>query len=406
MADAAGDGSVPARARTIVEPLRFGLFHPPYHPVGQSPTLALERDLQLAEHADMLGFDEMWFGEHHSGGYEISGCPELMIAAAAQRTKGIRLGTGVNTLPYQHPLLIAERWVQLDHLTRGRAMFGAGPGALVSDAKQLGVDPLEQRRMMEESLDAIMALIDDVEPVTRETDWFQLHEARLNLRPYSFPRPDIRVSSVVSPSGPRAAGQWGLGLLSMGATSPRGFEALANSWKTATDRAAECGQQLDRRRWSVVGPMHVASTREQAREDVRFGVLDWYAYFTVAGGPTAPVSPPRDVEDGIDQIIESGLGVIGTPDDAIAQIQRLLDQSGGFGTYLLMTHSWADWSATLRSHELIARHVIPHFQGQLDRPRERFERFASQKADMHEHIAAARDKARSDHLAERERRRE
>ena len=141
-------------------PLAFGLFHPPYHPTGQNPTLALERNLQLAEHADVLGFDEFWFGEHHSGGFELSGCPELMIAAAAQRTRRIRLGTGVNSLPYHHPLMLADRWVQLDHMTRGRAMFGAGPGALVSDALQMGIDPLQQRRMMEESLEAIVALID------------------------------------------------------------------------------------------------------------------------------------------------------------------------------------------------------------------------------------------------------
>ena len=178
----------------------------------------------------MLGFDEFWFGEHHSGGFELSGCPELMIAAAAQRTRRIRLGTGVNSLPYHHPLMLADRWVQLDHMTRGRAMFGAGPGALVSDALQMGIDPLQQRRMMEESLEAIVALIDG-ETVTRTTDWFELHDARLNLRPYTHPRPDIRVASIVSPSGPRAAGRFGVGLLSMGATSTEGFEALGNSWE-------------------------------------------------------------------------------------------------------------------------------------------------------------------------------
>ena len=107
----------------MTQPLRFGIFYPPYHPTGQNPTLALERNLQLAEHADMLGYDEFFYGEHHSGGFELSGCPELMIVAAAQRTKRIRLGTGVNSLPYHHPLLLADRWVQLDHMARGRAML-------------------------------------------------------------------------------------------------------------------------------------------------------------------------------------------------------------------------------------------------------------------------------------------
>jgi limonene 1,2-monooxygenase len=384
----------------MTEPLRFGLFHPPYHPTGQNPTLALERNLQLAEHADMLGFDEFWFGEHHSGGFELSGCPELMIAAAAQRTRRIRLGTGVNSLPYHHPLMLADRWVQLDHLTRGRAMFGAGPGALVSDALQMGIDPLDQRRRMEEALEAIVALIDGEEPVTRKTDWFELREARLNLRPYTHPRPDIRVASIVSPSGPRAAGRWGLGLLSMGATSAAGFDALGNSWAIVDARAREFGRSVDRRRWSVVGPMHIAATREQAREDVRFGLLDWFAYFTTAAGSHAPVSAAEDLEDAIAQMTSSGMGVIGTPDDAIAQIQRLIDRSGGFGSYLIMLHEWADWPSTLNSIELVARHVMPHFQGQLERQEQWFEWLRSHRREIHGHFDAAQSKAFDDHLAE------
>ena len=111
-------------------PLRFGIFMAPFHPNGQNPTLALERDLELVEHLDRLGFDEAWIGEHHSAGYEIIASPELFIAAAAERTKHIRLGTGVVSLPYHHPFMMAQRIVQLDHITRGRVMLGVGPGAL------------------------------------------------------------------------------------------------------------------------------------------------------------------------------------------------------------------------------------------------------------------------------------
>ena len=101
-------------------PLRFGIFLAPFHPVGQNPTLALERDLELIEHLDALGYDEAWIGEHHSAGYEIIASPEVFIAAAAERTKHIKLGTGVSSLPYHHPLMLADRMVLLDHLTRGR----------------------------------------------------------------------------------------------------------------------------------------------------------------------------------------------------------------------------------------------------------------------------------------------
>jgi limonene 1,2-monooxygenase len=383
--------------------LRFGIFHPPYHPTGQNPTLALERDLQLAEHLDRLGFDELWFGEHHSGGFELSGCPELMIAAAAQRTTRIRLGTGVNSLSYHHPLILADRWMQLDHMTRGRAMFGVGPGALVSDAHQMGIDPLEQRRMMEEALEAIIALVEGDEPVTRKTDWFELRDARLNLRPYSHPRPDIRVASIVSPSGPRAAGRFGLGLLSMGATSKDGFDALGRSWGIAAERAEEFGRSVDRERWGVVGPMHIATTAEQARQDVHFGLQEWFDYFSVAAGTHAPISAAKDVEDATEQITSSGMGVIGTPQDAIDQIQRLLDQTGGFGTYLIMLHEWADWPTTLKSLELFARHVMPHFQGQLIRPQESFAWMRAHKEEIQAHFDSAQQKALDDHVAEKSR---
>src|SRR5512138_1026632 len=129
-------------------PLKFGVFITPFHPVGQSPTVALEYDLDRTVALDRLGYDEVWFGEHHSGGYEIIACPEVFVAAAAERTKHIRLGTGVVSVPYHHPLMVADRIMQLDHQTRGRAMFGIGPGALPSDAFMMGINVARQREMM------------------------------------------------------------------------------------------------------------------------------------------------------------------------------------------------------------------------------------------------------------------
>src|SRR5213082_232463 len=167
--------------------MRFGIFLAPFHPVGQNPTLALQRDLELIERLDQLGYDEAWVGEHHSAGYEIIASPELFIAAAAERTKRIRLGTGVSSLPYHHPLMLADRMVLLDHLTRGRVMLGCGPGALPSDAFMMGIPTDKQRDRMEESLETILALFKGGERITRESDWFTLRDAELQLRPYSDP---------------------------------------------------------------------------------------------------------------------------------------------------------------------------------------------------------------------------
>ena len=343
-------------------PLKFGIFLAPFHPVGQNPTLALERDLDLVEHLDSLGFDEAWFGEHHSAGYEIIASPEVFIAAVAQRTKHIRLGTGVSSLPYHQPLMLADRMVLLDHLTRGRVMLGVGPGALPSDAFMMGIEVARQRDMMEESFEVILELLAGDAPVNRQTDWFTLRDARLQLRPYSDPCFEIAVAAQVSPSGPRLAGRFGTSLLSIGATSQGGFDILGSHWTVMEERAAEFGTVVDRRRWRLVGPMHIADTKEQAYADVKFGLPQWVDYFQrVAALPLGPDT--TDVDEMVDAMNASGFAVIGTVEDAIAQIERLVEQSGGFGTFLNMAHEWAPTAATRHSYELMARYVFPRFQG-------------------------------------------
>ncbi|HEX2279547.1 MAG TPA: LLM class flavin-dependent oxidoreductase, partial [Candidatus Tectomicrobia bacterium] len=113
---------------SLPERMKFGIFMGPFHRVGENPTLAMDRDLELVQWLDYLGFDEAWIGEHHSAGWEIISSPEIFIAAAAERTRHIKLGTGVISLPYHHPFMVANWMVQLDHMTHGRVMMGVGPG--------------------------------------------------------------------------------------------------------------------------------------------------------------------------------------------------------------------------------------------------------------------------------------
>ena len=126
--------------------LGFGAFLAPHHPIGEHPMLQFRRDLDLVEHLDKLGYDEFWCGEHHSSGWEMIGSPEMFLAAAGERSKRIKLATGVVSLPYHHPFNVAQRMVQLDYMTGGRVIFGSGPGALASDAHTLGIDPMLARK--------------------------------------------------------------------------------------------------------------------------------------------------------------------------------------------------------------------------------------------------------------------
>jgi len=344
--------------------LRFGIFMAPFHPAGENPTLALERDLDLIAHLDKLGYDEAWIGEHHSAGSEIIASPEIFIATAAERTRHIKLGTGVISVAYHNPYMVAERAVLLDHLTRGRFMLGMGPGSLPTDAIMLGLDPTETRPLLEEGVDVILKLLRGDEPVTSQTKMWNLVDARLHLRPYSDPLFDIAVPAVASPSGPRLAGRYGIGLLSIGATQSEGFDLLGLHWDVMEERAAKYQTVADRDQWRLVGMMHIAETKEQAYKNVEFGIAQWFNYFQkVAAFPQMAVSGDN-VREMIDFVNATGLGSIGTADMTCEQIERLTKQSGGFGCYMHLAHEWANPVATHRSYELIAQRVMPEFQGQ------------------------------------------
>jgi limonene 1,2-monooxygenase len=343
--------------------MKFGIFLAPFHRVGENPTLALSRDVELIEWLDELGYTEAWIGEHHSAGWELIAAPELIIAQAAERTRNIRLGSGVTSLPYHHPLMVAQRWVQLDHMTKGRAMLGCGPGALVSDAYMLGIEPVDQRRRMMESLEAIMRLLECKEPVTMKTDWFEMREARLHLAPYSDPCFEIAVASTITPFGMMAAGKHGLGVLSIGAGLPGGPEALAAQWKIAEDEAAKHGQKMDRKNWRVVVNAHIAEDDEQALREVRAGERhETVTYFEDTLG-----RPPGRADDPLREGVAMGTTLVGSPETVAKGIRRLLEYSqGGFGGILFRAHEWANREQTMRSYELFARYVMPQFQGSLD----------------------------------------
>jgi len=346
--------------------MKFGIFLAPFHRVGENPTLALDRDMELIEWLDYLGYDEVWIGEHHSAGWELIASPEIFIAAAAQRTRHIMLGSGVTSLPYHHPLLVAQRFVQLDHMTRGRAMLGCGPGALVSDAYMMGIEPVTQRPRMDESLDAIMALLRCEEPVTLKTDWFELREARLHLAPYTEPHFPIAVASVMTPSGVIAAGRHGLGVLSLGAGIPGGPEALANQWKLGEETAARHGKTMDRKNWKLVVNVHVADDDEEAMRQVnRAERHETVTYFEETLG-----RPPGRSDDPLTEGVKMGTTLVGSVETVVRGIQKLQELSaGGFGGVLFRAHEWANREQTLKSYELFARYVMPRFQGSADMPR-------------------------------------
>jgi limonene 1,2-monooxygenase len=351
--------------------MRFGAFLAPHHPIGENPTLQIQGDLELAQHLDRLGYDEFWCGEHHSTGWEMIASPEIFLAAAAERTHRIMLGTGVVSLPYHHPFMVAQRIVQLDHQSHGRVIFGSGPGALPSDAHVLGIDPMTQRDRQDEAIGIIRRLFDGGERFSHDSDWFTLRDAKLHLRPLQK-NMEFAVASVVSPSGMTLAGKHEAGVLSIGSLSKDGIRALPLQWSFAEESAAKHGKTVDRKNWRIVLNWHIAETREKAREQARDGLLrhnNDYTVAVLAGGDGVTYKTPDEAVDGV-AFSDESTAVIGTPDDLIARIRQMMELTGGFGCVIGFVHDWANREDTMRSWDMVARYVIPEVNGLLDDYRE------------------------------------
>jgi limonene 1,2-monooxygenase len=346
--------------------MKFGAFLAPHHPIGESFTLQLQGDLELVTLMDSLGYDEFWCGEHHSTGWETIASPELFLAAAAERTQRIRLGTGVVSLPYHHPFHVAQRMVQLDHQSRGRVIFGSGPGALPSDAYTLGVDPMVLRDRQDEAMGVIRKLLDGDERFTYECEWFTMRDAKLQVLPIQRHMP-FAVASSVSPSGMTLAGKHGTGVLSVASTSTAGLAALPLQWSYATDSAAKHGNEVDRADWRVVLNWHIAETRDKAREEARDGLMRWnneYGVGTLAGGE-GPIYKNGDEAVDAMAFSEGSAMVIGTVDDLVERILELSEITGGFGTVLGFVHDWCTRTNNLKSWDMVARYVIPKVNNEL-----------------------------------------
>jgi limonene 1,2-monooxygenase len=345
--------------------LKFGAFLAPHHPVGEHPMLQFRRDLDLVEQLDRLGYDEFWCGEHHSSGWEMIASPEMFLAAAGERTRRIKLATGVISLPYHHPFNVAQRMVQLDHMTGGRAIFGSGPGALASDAHTLGIDPIVQRDRQDEAIGVIRRLMKG-ERVTEKSDWFTLQDAQLQLLPLQEEMP-FAVASQISPSGMTLAGKHGIGVISIGSLSSEGLNALATQWGFAEAAARKHGQAVDRNDWRVLLSWHIAETREKALAEARDGLFRHHNEYIVGTLQRPGATAFRDPDEALEKTAfsDASAATIGTPDDLVQRIKSVLDVSGGFGTVVGFVHDWANPENTMRSWDMVARYVVPEINGYL-----------------------------------------
>jgi limonene 1,2-monooxygenase len=347
--------------------MRFGAFMAPFHArPGDNPTVGMHRDLEIAQHLDRLGFDEIWFGEHHSGGVEIIGSPELFCGWVAAQTSRIKVGAGVISLPYHNPLWVAERAIQLDHMTRGRFMLGIGPGALATDVDMMGLDPAELRNYLQEDFPILMRLLRTSDLISIDTGRYRLADARVQLDPYSdF---DIAVTSIFTPSGPMLAGRFGVGLLQLSGLTPESLAILPKHWNTVDQQAEKYGTELKPKDWRVVSIMHIAETKDQAIEEVRYGLDHYFDYFQNVVGQERYRAAGRTFDQRLEWAMGTGSAVVGTPAEAIAKLHEMNEAAGGrVGAFLHWATDWASPENTMKNYTLFAQQVMPEFQGTLGR---------------------------------------
>ena len=363
--------------------MKFSIFMMPLHHPSENPSLAFDRDIGLVEYADALGYDEFFIGEHHSGGWETMPAPEMALAKASARAHQIRLGTSVISVPFHHPFHVAERMAFLDHLTRGRAILGVGPCALLTDKNLFALATEKLYPMMAESVDIIVRLLESPEPIDYDGQFWKIKQMRLQLRSYQQPRMPLAIASSGNPVSLELAGKYGMLFLSPAGKNKRNNQTKAEQWNAVEAIAAKYGTQTSRDNWRIATCVYLAESREEAWHDVEASIdRDKHYFFSIglkAPYEAFPGQPAHEIT------ARSGADrrdwIIGTPEDAIAQIERMQVETGGFGGLMLTTHEWASTEKLRRSYELFARYVMPHFRGHTQGYRDQWRRIQEAAAD-------------------------
>lgn len=343
--------------------MKFSFFMMPTHHPSENPTLAFHRDIDLIPYVESLGYDSFHIGEHHSGGWETMPSPEMALSMAAAKTARIRLGTSVVNLPFHHPYQVAERIAFLDHLSYGRAILGIGPSSLITDKKLFNIDSGAARRMMAESADVIVRLLEADDPISHNGEFWQFNDLRLQLKSYQQPRLPLALPTTGGAESLDLAARHDMELWTPCGLNRPGDGVFTEFWKNFEGASERHGKTADRNKWHLVSNFYLADSREDAWADISEGIMRETGYFTSIGfSPLYESYKGQPVSEFTPQsVVERRDWVVGTPDDAIAWIEKKIADNGMFGGVMLTTHEWAGSEKLKRSLELFARYVIPHF---------------------------------------------
>lgn len=365
--------------------MELGMFLQPATKPGRPLSDTIEWNLDVIRHADACGFAEVWVGQHITSPWEPLPSPQQIIARAIGETSQICLGTGVEVLYQSHPVRLATELAQLDHMAKGRLLFGFGGGGTPTDAQLYGVDfsTGQHQEMSREALEIILNCWGPDGPSDFDGKYWSVRRPRYNdnyywhVRPYAPPEPRIGFAGFMPKSGSLTiAGEKGYIPLSFNVAP----EHVAVHWSVVEQAAAASGRTAERRTWRHIREIYVAETARQARDDVLngFAAEFWDTYFQVIverlniadlfRRDGAPADVPVDARF----LVDNGTWFVGDPDQVVEQIVEQHRISGGFGVLLQMGFDYSDPSARagwMRSMELLAKEVMPRVNGALKQDR-------------------------------------
>jgi alkanesulfonate monooxygenase SsuD/methylene tetrahydromethanopterin reductase-like flavin-dependent oxidoreductase (luciferase family) len=343
-------------------------FHPPDKPLAQG----YQEDLELIVRAEELGFEEFWIGEHHTMKYETIVMPEIFIARALGETSRIRLGPAPVCLNQHHPAHVAGRLAFLDHLSGGRLNLCLGPGSVTADQELFGVDPKLGGEMTFEAIDVILKLWSTDPPYEHQGKHWQFRladnvdeETLIGFihKPLQQPHPPISIPGMsLNSYSMKVAGQRGYQPFSHCLVTGN---VVADHWQTYEAAALEAGRTPDRGDWKIARSIFLADSTAEAVERARSNSLGRnYEYigrlFDKGLGRRIYKRDPNmpDAECNLDFLMTEQI-IAGDVDEVLRRLLALIDETGTFGTLVLMSYDWDDRESWLHSMELFANDLMP-----------------------------------------------
>ena len=365
----------------------------------------VEETLEQCILADEVGFDYLWFVEHHFlTGFSTSPCPEVFYGALSRLTKRIRLGFGVVILPYHHPVRVAERVAMLDQLTHGRVDLGTGRS---SPYEQLGmgIDPRDSREMWEESITMIPKIWGS-EMFQWEGRFWNVPPREVLPKPYQKPHPPIWVAAM-QPSTYQLAAEMGIGVLSFGSNAPEVLEPHIRAYRHRVRDAKPVGAVVNDR-WQSQTLGYCGEDNREARELVTQATKTFF-------GPGKPYLQDRknvysslleswggipdnlrgqfkvqgiaegaegEAEDqtgyealayaiweklDADTLCDRGVLIGGDPESCIKGL-KLHEKAGVDQVNIIMQTETIPHEKALKSIEMFGKYVIPEFKKPKDKP--------------------------------------